>query len=287
MKRPNSVLAALDHGSADAGLAAKASQLAARFDARLELFLCDAEHAYAMKHEYEPSHNVEFRRDCMDQALAYLADVRCTLKLLREPVSVSAACESPLYEGIVGKVQQSQPDLAVKSAGGLGSGSWRIPDSNDWQLMRKCPATLLLNRGRVWRVRPRFVAAVDVSAQETAGLAGKILETAEALRSVYEGELDVIYSAPPDLERKTWDAHEQTLRRLAQASNVSSDRIHVLYGQPETTLPTFAARRDYDVLVMGALTHKPGSVALVGTLTTELVDTIKCDFVLVKADPGV
>jgi universal stress protein E len=287
MKRPTSVLAALDHGSADAGLAAKASQLAARFDARLELFQCDAEHAYAMKHEYEPSHNVEFRRDCMDQALAYLAEVRRTLKLLREPVSVSAACESPLYEGIVGKVQQSQPDLVVKSAGGLGAGSWRIPDSNDWQLMRKCPTTLMLNRGRIWRIQPRIAAAVDISAEETDGLAGKILETAEALRSVYDGELDVIYSAPPGLERKTRDAYEQALRKLVQASNVSSDRIHILDGQPEMTLPAFVAQRVYDVLVMGALTHKPGSVALVGTLTTKLVDTINCDFVLVKADPGV
>ena len=207
MKRPTSVLAALDHSSADTGLAAKASALAARFDARLELFLCDAEHAYAMKHEYEPSHNAEFRRDCMDQALAYIEDVRRTLKLSHGRVSVSAACESPLYEGIVGKAQQSQSDWVVKTAGGLGSGAWRIPDSNDWQLMRSCPVTLMLNRGRIWRIRPRIAAAVDMSAQETAGLAGTILETAEALRSVYGGELDVLYSAPPGLEQKTRDAH--------------------------------------------------------------------------------
>jgi nucleotide-binding universal stress UspA family protein len=53
------------------------------------------------------------------------------------------------------------------------------------------------------------------------------------------------------------------------------------------TLPAFVARGGYDVLVMGALTHRPGAVALVGTLTTKLVDTINCDFVLVKADTGI
>jgi universal stress protein E len=236
-----------------------------------------------MKHEYEPSHNAEFRRDCMDQALAYLGDVRRTLRLPHERVSVSAACESPLYEGIVGKVQQSQSDWVVKTAGGLGSGAWRIPDSNDWQLMRSCPVTLMLNRGRIWRTRPRIAAAVDISAQETAGLAGNILETAEALRSVYDGELDVIYAAPAGLEQKTRDDHERALRKLAQTSNVSSDRIHILDGQPETALPEFAAKRSYDVLVIGALTHRPDAVALVGTLTAKLVDIINCDFVLVKA----
>jgi len=286
MKRPTYVLAALDHSSADAGLAAKASELATRFDAWLELFLCDAEHAYAMKHEYEPSHNVEFRRDCMDHALAYLTDVGHTLKLPRERLSVSAACESPLYEGIVGKVQKCQPDLVMKSAGGLESGSRRILDSNDWQLMRRCPATLMLNRGRIWRTRPRIAAALDVSAEETPGLARNILETAEALCSVYDGELHVIYSAPPGVEQKTRNAHVSTLRKLAQASNVGSDRIHILDGQPEATLPTLVAEKAYDVLVMGALTHKPGAVALVGTLTMKLVETVNSDFVLVKADPA-
>jgi nucleotide-binding universal stress UspA family protein len=57
-----------------------------------------------------------------------------------------------------------------------------------------------------------------------------------------------------------------------------------LDGQPETALPEFAAKRSYDVLVIGALTHKPDAVALVGTLTAKLVDIINCDFVLVKAD---
>ena len=48
-------------------------------------------------------------------------------------------------------------------------------------------------------------------------------------------------------------------------------------------LPAFAAERDYDAVVMGALTRRPGMVALVGTLTSKLVDTVACDFVLVKS----
>ncbi len=48
------------------------------------------------------------------------------------------------------------------------------------------------------------------------------------------------------------------------------------------TLPPFAAERDYDVLVMGVLSHRPGAVALMGTLTSKLVDSPNCEFVLVK-----
>src|SRR5581483_6032132 len=285
MQRPTFILAVLDHGPADPGLVSKASQLAARFDARLELFLCDAEHAYALKHEYEPSHNVEFRRECMDRALDYLAEVRHTVRLPHERVTLSAACESPLYEGIERKVRQSQPDLVVKSVSGLESGSWRMFDSNDWQLMRKCPATLMLTRGQIWRMRPRIAAAVDVSSEETPGLAASILEAAEALRGAYDGELDVVYSAPAPLEKRSRDARELSLRNLAQAFHVGNGHVHMLDGPPEMTLPAFVAQRDYDVLLMGALTHRPGAVALVGTLTSRLVDTIPCDFILIKAGP--
>ena len=284
MKRPTCILAVLDRSPMDSSLIAKASRLAARFDARFELFLCDAEHAYAMKHEYEPSHNVEFHRDCMEQALEYLADMRGSTKLSDERVCVSAACESPLYEGIVRKVAQSRPGLVIKNAGGLQSRSRPVFDSNDWQLMRQCPATLMMTRGRVWRNRPRFAAAVDVSVEETDGLAGSILETAEALRSVHGGELDVLYAEPGSMGKKTREAHKSALQKIAEARNVQGHCIHVLNGEPEEILPAFAAERDYDVLVMGALTRRPGAVALVGTLTSKLVDTIDCDFVLVKSE---
>lgn len=99
--------------------------------------------------------------------------------------------------------------------------------------MRACPATLLLSRGKSWHPCPRFVAAVDLSGEETSGLPGN---------------------------------------------------IQILSGVPEEALPTFTAGRGYDAVVMGALTHRQGLSVLVGTLTSKLVESLDCDFVLVKPD---
>lgn len=285
MKRPTYILAVLDGGLMDSGLVAKAASLAAAFDARLELFLCDAEHAYALKREYEPSHNDEFRRTCMSQAIEYLVYMCATAQLSDTRVSVSAACESPLYEGVVHKVLHSRPDLVVKSASGLRSAARAIFDPNDWQLMRKCPTTLMMTRGRSWRAPPGFAVAVDVSDEETVGLTGSILQTAESLRAAHGGELDVLYAERGDVNRHALGTREAALRRLMQARNVRGDEVRVLAGEPEQALPAFVAERDYDALVMGALTHRPGAVALVGSLTSKLVDTVDCDFVLVKPKP--
>jgi universal stress protein E len=284
MEKLTYILAVLDRSEGDRRLLAKAAALARRFGARLELFLCDAEHAYALKHEYEPSHSDEVRRACMTQAMEYLSQLQASLGLRDVQTTISAACESPLYEGVVRKVLESRPDLVIKSASGVLSLARPVFDPNDWQLMRKCPATLLMSRGRTWRTKARFAAAVDVSAEETAGLAGQILETARALKAACGADLDVLYAEHGGVERGAGQVRAAALRKLAQQSDVDANDVHILEGDPEKTLPNFVRDRDYDALILGALTHHHGTVALVGTLTSSLVDAVDCDFVLVKPE---
>jgi universal stress protein E len=276
------ILAVFDRSDTDASLLVKASQLARQCGAKLELFLCDAEHAYALKHQYDPSRNDELHRACTARALEYLARLQTSAELHDVQTSIAAVCESPLYEGIVRKVRQARPDLVIKSAGGASSPSSAAFDANDWQLMRKCPATLLMTRGRRWHTRPRFAAAVDVSAEETAGLASSILKTATTLGVAHGVGLDVLYAERGDVGPDTNEARATALRKLAEKSRVDGSDVHILHGDPEQALPNFVREKDYDVVTLGALTHRPGAVTLVGTLTSRLVDAIDCDFVLVK-----
>jgi len=284
VNNPTCLLAVLDRSTSDHALVTKAAQLARRLGARLELFLCDAEHAYELKHDYEPSHSDAVRRGCVAQAVAYLTGLRAAAGLPAILTSVSAACESPLYEGIVRKVTESQPDMVIKSASGVYSPARAALDPNDWQLMRKCPATLLMTRGRAWHAHPRFAAAVDMSAEETAGLAHGIVATSAMLSAVHGSETDVLYSESAGVAGAAREAHALALRKLAEKCHVDPDGVRIFDGAPERTLPAALLQAHYDVLTMGALTHKPGLTALVGTLTSRLVEAVDCDFVLVKPD---
>ena len=282
MKNPSSILAVLGRSDADQRLLTKASSLARQFNARLELFLCDAEHAYALKHEYQLSQSDEARHACVRDALAYLTELQRSATLNGLGTHLDAACESPLYEGIVRKVSQSRPGLVIKSAAGAHSQAYGAFDPNDWQLMRKCPATLMMTRGRIWHTRPRIAALVDISAAETAGMAQNILESAEVLRAVHGGDLDLIYVQPATFDQRGRKGREQVLRELAKNSHARVERLHVLQGEPEAVLPSFIRERDYDVLALGALTHRETVTPLVGSLTSRLVDSVDCDFVLVR-----
>jgi universal stress protein E len=284
MKTPKRLLVVLGRNSSDHALLMKAGRLAWRFGAQLELFLCDAEHAYVLKHDYEPNHVAAASRDYIAQATDYLNGLRQVSALEGLEVSVSAACESPLYEGIVHRVVRSRADMVIKQAGGLHSATEATFDPNDWQLMRRCPVTLLMSRGRAWHAQPRFVAAVDVSAEETAGLAYNILNTSAMLSDAHGCETEVLYSQPLGLAEDVKGARSKALRKLLQQCHVDMRGMHILDGEPERTLPAALLEGRYDVLTMGALTHRPGVATMVGMLTSRLLEAADCDFVLVKPD---
>ncbi len=284
MKKPTHLLAVLDRSISDHALVTKAARLARLFGAHLELFLCDAEHAYALKHAYEPRHSDEVRRKCMSQAIEYLTALRTAARLQGRNTSVSAACESPLYVGIVDKVRESGADLVIKNASGVHSPAEAAFDPNDWQLMRTCPSTLLMTRGRAWHTHPRFVAAVDVSAEETTAVARSVLEISAMLSAAHGCETDVLYCEPGGVSADTIAVRARDLHELAERCHVGIHNLRILEGNPERKLPVAVQEGRYDVLTMGALTHRPGIAQLVGTLTSRLVDAADCDVVLVKPD---
>ncbi len=273
MNTLNRILAVLDGTAADAVVLAKAVALAHQHNAGLELFLCDSERAYALLRAYDPEGVEESRRECLRHGRRYLETLRDTAVGADVRMSVDSACESPLYQGIVRKVLESRPDLVIKNCKG---------EANDWQLMRACPATLWLSRGGSWRPRPRIAAAIDVSEQESGELVRAIAQTSILLTWSCHGELDFLYSEPSGAGSVAHEARLSALEALARAGDMRADSVHVLSGEPERALPMFAVDRDYDAFIMGALTRQKGVSALVGTLTSRLIETLDCDFVLVK-----
>lgn len=283
MAQMRSILVVSSRSEADPSLLEKAARVARSLGMGLELLLCDPEQAYALKHSYESSGS--HRERALRESLA-----RDTERRLRRkdaggfddiPFVVDATCESPLYETVLRKALKTRPRLVIKSAGD-GRPSHSAFDANDWQLMRTCPSTLALVRGRRWREKLRIAAAIDVSEEETEGLAGTILGVAKAFAMAAEAELDVVYAERSALDADSSRARASKLHELARQSAIQDDRVYILAGDPERELSRFCAGRDYDVMVLGALAHRPGTVSLVGTLTSVLVERLQCDFVLVK-----
>jgi universal stress protein E len=200
-------------------------------------------------------------------------------------MSVAAECYCPLHEGIINKVREIRPDLVMKAPSGIHPLRRFSFGPSDWHLMRECPVTLMLVRQHLWKSPPQFAALVDVSEDVTRRLAETIVHTSEHFALGCRGELDVVYSETTGDEAEG-NRRAAALQRLTHEYRIPPARVHVLSGDPDLTLPEFAARHSYDALVLGGLTHRKGIAPLVGTLTSRLVEALGSDFILVKREPA-
>ena len=272
------ILVALDrHGAGE--VLKQAVTLARFFSARLELFFCDAEHAYVQQRQYDASRAEIARESCLVEARQFLETLCRASPAQGVPVAVDVACESPLYMGIVAKVQRSAPDLVIR---GRSDGDGMRFGASEWDLARSCPAPLLLTHGRPWKANPVIAAAVDLSADESPALTLDILRAAKLFANASRGTLEVLhagqfYHAPDALA-----AHRSKLEQRASEIDVAPSALHLVDGEPAVVLTEFATARHYDLIVLGALTHRRTLTALVGTLTGRLLETIESDFLLVK-----
>jgi universal stress protein E len=277
MQPVSSILVALAWDRDSAGALGRAAMLARRFGARVDLFQCEAERAYALHHQYDPGSTNVIRDTFLAESRGGIERQWRSLDVNDVAVSVDAVCESPLYDAIKRKVERSGPGLVIRGIGGREC-AFSVADSD---LLRTCPAPLLLTRGKVWRRKPTIAAAVDLSGAESPNLTYAILIAAADMAEHCGAELQVLYA-----QRSGAPTAEESRARLTAcvvAAKVQPAQLHVITGEPATVIPQFAARQGYEMLVLGALTHRKSTTALVGTLTGRLVETVDCDLLLVKA----
>jgi universal stress protein E len=277
----SSILVVSSRTDADRVLLEKAVLLARKAGAQIHLFSCDAALAKTLRHAYPSDEAEKAWNISQSEHLAYLQALRTAAHAPDVQIDIEAACCSPLHEGIAGKAAQMRVDLIMKSPSGAHPLRRFAFDANDWHLVRECPATLMLVGQRPWRTKPQFAAMVDVSEDVTVRLAEMIIHTSEYFSLGCRGELDVIYSERSSIEPERSE-RAATLQRLTREYRIESARVHVLNGEPETTLADFAAHRQYDAVILGGRTHRKGLAPLVGTLTSKLVETLDSDFILVK-----
>ena len=156
-------------------------------------------------------------------------------------------------------------------------------DPNDWLLVSTCPSPLLLTRGRSWKSHPVVAAAIDLSPGEPAVLTRTILRTAGAIARAAGGELVMMHAGRfDDGDEREIERRRNALIEHAKNAGVDAAAIHIISGEPTVALSELAAKKDFDLIVLGALTHRKTLAALVGTLTGKLIETLDCDFLLVK-----
>jgi universal stress protein E len=279
MNRIKTVLVIAQRSGEVAGALQKACIVARHFGATIELFACDAEHAYMAEHTYDKRGVSDAVAQCLLDSRRFLDAVRSSVVANDLEIRTSVACETPLHLGILRKIEELQPDLVIRCVERRGQQRQSALTPTDWQLLRSCPAPLMLTRGRTWNPVPRIVAALDLQPDQAA-VGQRVLAAAKYLASGCGGSMDLVHSRLPDADDR---AAIEAMQAIARSIGLDTAAPRLLAGAPESTLPRLAREDNIDVMVLGALSQRVGALGdAVGTLTECLIETLDCDFLLVR-----
>jgi universal stress protein E len=281
----------------------RAAQLAQRTGARLVLF-----HSAFSPYVAGPSY---YRSTLEDAGVRkMLAGQREALEKLAAPlrqqglkIALQAVWDYPPYEGIVREALRSRPDLVVVESRRRALGARLFLTNNDWQLIRLCPAPLLLVKQPKAYGKTRVLAAVDPLhvAAKPAQLDQRILEIAQALATAHAGRLDVVHAylplhsytpsvygksfaaaVDPRLEQQHRHKVQRELERSVADFDLPKKQLHLETGAPSTVLPALARKLSADVVVMGAVSRHGLERLFIGSTAERTLDRLPCDVLVVK-----
>jgi hypothetical protein len=197
-----------------------------------------------------------------------------------------------LHDVILRRLEHHPVDLVMKSADGAIALRRVLHAADDMDLAAVLDAPLLRVGEKPWKDEMRIAAAVDVSLRDGDAVARSILHAAGLIATRCEATLDVLYS-----EREARDdgvRMERAVRvaRLVREFHVGGERLRMLAGAPDESLPKAVSAGQYDLVVLGTIPRR-AATPWAPALTSLLTSSIPGDVMLVKetrratADVGV
>jgi len=203
MKRLDRILAIVDPTAAAQPALDKATLLARRFGATLELFICDFDPALSGQPYFDTQKLRQLREEFVSERVEFLEEMADELRGSGIATETHVHWDNPVFHGIVRRVQESSPDLVVKDTHYHSVIRRTLLTNTDWNLIRTCPAPLLLAKPGAWHESPRLLAALDPGhlGDKPVALDHDILDAAELLSSRLGGELRAVHAYFP---RRCW-----------------------------------------------------------------------------------
>ncbi len=308
MQRLDRILAVVDP-TADAQPALdKARLLAGRCGATLDLFLCDFDPSLSVRPFADTDRLRALREAFVARRSAFLEERAAELRAQGIPTETSVRWDHPVHRGIVRRVRESSPDLVVKDTHYHSVLRRTLFTNTDWNLIRDCPAPLLLTKPAEWSAAPRILAALDPEhlGDKPAALDHDLLDWGNGLAATLDGELYAVHAFFPAallaaatgaadlplLAGATADAMVATERaRVAEVlagvvreHGIAAERVLLEQGSAVEVLPRVADILRADLLVMGAVSRGRLQEIFVGSTAERVLDRLPCDVLVVK--PG-
>jgi universal stress protein E len=211
----------------------------------------------------------------------------------------------PIGDMIIAKTIETKADLVIKDMHQEPALRRIMHTPLDWQLLRLCPAPLMLVHPDAHPETKRVVAAVDPMeiVSRPHDLNDRILQTTLALARLTGAAPHTVYAfehlppAAPDADiggsltlgyirmlELTEQAHREAFDRLMDQYQVPPDRRHFLSRVfADKAIGEFVHRELSDLLVIGAVYRSGYEKLMLGSTAERILYHVDCDVLVVKS----
>ena len=306
MKEISRILVVIDPTTQDQPGLRRASWLAKKFGAELELLICYY-NEYLSGDRLFDSPSLEKARDEVIQ------NQQKHLETLAEPhradgiaIKTSAVWDHPLHEGVVRHAVATDADIVIKDTHHHSAVARALLTNTDWNLIRTCPTRLWLVNPNEFSDAPVFLAAIDPMNQhdKPAALDDEILQLSKLLADKVGGDVHAFHSYDPriavatatanayipvslpfdEIEQQMHEDHQKRFTEITEFHKVDDDKAHLIAGLTHEELPAMADQINADVVVMGAVARNRWKRLFIGATAERTLEHLPCDLLIVKPD---
>lgn len=302
MNKFGRILVGVDPHATSTAAAVLGARLAARSGAALELFTPVYNSHVSLAH-FENRQRLRHAREMLVDRYRERLESHAAGLAFEGVAECHATWDHPPEEALIRRVMERCADLLIISLPPSGEASGGRPlSSMEWQLVRHCPAPVLLTRGKSWREQPVIVAAIDptgrhgrrdeldigilMAAERLVEGTGGTVHAFHAWQKTFRAliapfELPLATDPPqPDAEH----SHREAIYDVLGAARAAPARVALVEGRPEQALPAYCAETGADVVVMGAIARNPFGRILIGSTAERVLERLPCDLLVVKPD---
>ena len=303
MSRVQNILVIVDPTASEQPSLGKAELLAQRFDARLELFVCDTKAAREMR---------LLAQRALDSSRLLDVNLKPMLEEFARPlrdrgIDVCTECgfADVLADGLSDRIKRSNADLVIKDTHHHSLLQRTLVTNTDWHLIRTSEVPLLLGKPKAWDATPRILAAVDPGHvnDKPASLDEAILQWSCAITERTQGSLHAVHAYIPltiaaaagnavgpianTLTPEAMEFEDKEKRKELQALTgryaIPNDHLHLELGIAADLLPRKAEELNADLVIMGAVARRGLNRIFIGSTAERALEKMPCDVLVVKS----
>jgi universal stress protein E len=280
----------------------QAAALARQSGATLQMCLFDHSAAINAISHFDPAGGAAAREGWLERRRRWLFAEAESLRGHGVPTTADVSWAHPLLEEMLAQIAEVKPDLVIKDLREEPLLKRALLTPLDWQLLRLCPAPLLLVHHAAGGALPkRIVAAIDPSRTDagSADFNETIIRAALSVSLQTGAELHLLHALAPMnaiavatpagesfFSAELYDAfvagQRQLFDRYADAHGVPKERQHFVIGPPAIAVTEHAQRIGADLLVIGSI-HRHGlDRLLVGSTAEQILDRLPCSLLAIK-----